>query len=81
MSEKCQRTAANMRETMLHRYDDGLQHKHDKCHLPYRQHCRSHPTSLTNGHDLNRKENESIGVIYEKIPKKTRLRIVKHRVH
>ena len=81
MSEKLQHTAATMRETMLHRYDDGLHHKHNKCHLPYRRHCRSHPSQLTNGHDLNREENESIGVIYEKIPKKSRLRIVKLRIH
>ena len=46
MSEKQQHTAAHMRELMEHRYGDGLYHKHNKMHITYRQHCRSHPVVL-----------------------------------
>ena len=43
MSERLQHTSASMREKMLLRYGDVLHHKHDKNHIHYRQHCRSHP--------------------------------------
>jgi hypothetical protein len=43
MSERSQRTAAGMRQKMLQRYGNTFHHKHDKNHLYYRQHCRSHP--------------------------------------
>ena len=46
MSEKQQHTAAHMRELMEHRYGDGLYHKHNKMHITYRQHCRSHPVVI-----------------------------------
>lgn len=84
MSERIQRTAATMRETMHARYDDGLHHKHDKCHLPYRLHWPSHPAStvqLVNGLDQKKEVHASTGTIREKNLKKTRLRIVKHRIH
>lgn len=47
MSERLQGTAKAMREKMLNRYDDGLPHKHDKNHIPYRQHYRTHPVQPT----------------------------------
>ena len=84
MSEKTQRTSAIMRETMHHRYDDGLHHKHDKCRLPYRLHWPSHPAytvQIADGHDQALEINESTGRVREKNLKKTRLRIVKHRIH
>lgn len=43
MSERLQHTAASMREKMLVRYGTTLHHKHDKNHIHYRQHCRTHP--------------------------------------
>jgi hypothetical protein len=43
MPDKIQHTAASLQQKMLARYSDGLHHKHNKHHLEYRQHCRSHP--------------------------------------
>lgn len=45
MSERIQHTSANMRKNMRRRYGDAFHHKHDKRHLEYRLHWRSHPTS------------------------------------
>ena len=85
MSEKQQHNAEMTREAMLHRYDDGLHHKHNKCRMPYRKHWRSHPAQLSNGHDQKKELNGSFGVeeqtVYQKTLKKTRLRIVKHLIH
>ena len=84
MSDRIQRTAATMRETMLNRYDDGFHHKHDKYHLPYRMHWPSHPRNtkqLSNGHEQTIEPNKSMSALGKKIVKKTRLRIVKHRIH
>jgi len=80
MSEKQQGTAHSMREKMLSRYSDGLHHKHDKNHIPYRQHCRSHPVQETNGHDIN-EENPSTGMIRAIKLRKIRKRLDKGRVH
>ncbi len=49
MPDKIQHTAASMQQKMLARYSDGLSHKHNKHHLEYRQHCRSHPCNQSNG--------------------------------
>lgn len=84
MSERIQRNAETLREHMLNRYDDGFHHKHNKCHLPYRMHWPSHPShshQLINKHDQTINSNESISEMGKKIIKKTRLRIVKHRIH
>jgi hypothetical protein len=43
MSERIQHTSALLREKMAHRYDDAFHHKHNKYHLNYRQHWKSHP--------------------------------------
>ncbi|KTC91477.1 hypothetical protein OQJ18_12465 [Fluoribacter dumoffii] len=48
MPDKIQHTAASLQQKMLARYSDGLPHKHNKHHLEYRQHCRSHPCTLNN---------------------------------
>lgn len=80
MSEKQQRTANTMREKMLHRYGDGLSHKHNKNHIPYRKHCRSHPVSMTNGFDME-EENESTGLIRAIKLRKTRKRLDKGHIH
>lgn len=84
MSERQQRTAAQMRETMLHHYDDTLHHKHDKYHLHYRQHWPSHPHNapqLANGHDKETPINESTGIIRERNLQKIRKRFDKGRFH
>ena len=84
MSEKTQRTAATMRNHMHQRYDDGLHHKHDKCHLPYRLHWPSHSNNSVqwvDGLDQAIDQKEPILTISKKIQKKTRLRIVKHNIH
>lgn len=80
MSEKLQRTAASMRERMLHRYSDGLQHKHNKNHVPYRKHCRSHPVQF----DTNLAEmevGESTGSLRAMKLRKIRKRLDKGRIH
>ena len=46
MSERKQHTSACMRENMGHRYGDAFHHKHDKRHLEYRLHWRSHPVTI-----------------------------------
>jgi len=46
MSERKQHTSACMHENMGHRYGDELHHKHDKRHLKFRHHWRSHPAKL-----------------------------------
>ena len=84
MSEKQQRTAASMRETMLHHYDDTLHHKHDKYHLSYRMHWPSHPShpvQAVNGHDVEKAINESTGIVRERNLQKTRKRFDKGRFH
>ncbi len=85
MSEKLQHTAATTRRTMLHRYDDGFHHKHNKSHLPYRQHCRSHIASWIKAVDdveSEKKVRLSTGRIREQNLQKIRKRIVdKGRFH
>lgn len=74
MSEKQQHTAARMREKMEHRYDDGLHHKHNTCHLPYRLHWPSHPTQHADGLDKKDAANQPIGLIEIRNSKKLRKR-------
>lgn len=81
MSEKQQHTAARMREKMLNRYGDGLHHKHNKLHNPYRQHCRSHPVQLTNGFEQEKSINGSTGLLHEMKLRKIRKRLDKGRIH
>lgn len=81
MSEKQQRTAASMREKMLNRYGDGLHHKHDKNHNPYRKHCKSHPVQLMNGHNKEDDINSSTGLLRAFKLRKIRKRLDKGRIH
>ncbi|KTC97198.1 hypothetical protein Lgee_1859 [Legionella geestiana] len=81
MSEKQQHTTCRLREKMLNRYDDGLHHKHDKYHMSYRQHARSHPVNgnaLTDGENA---ENLPTGLIREFRLRKIRKRLDKGRFH
>jgi len=43
MSDKKQHNSKDTNEKMERRYDDGHKHKHDKTHLEFRAHEKSHP--------------------------------------
>lgn len=82
MSEKLQRTAASMREKMLSRYGDEFHHKHDKNHISYRKHCKSHPVQSLNNKNLNEDTaNGSTGLLREFKLRKMRKRLDKGRIH
>ena len=83
MSERVQRTAASMREKMLHRYGDDLHHKHDKNHKPYRQHYRTHPVNVKSLEEWNGEQefNCSTGIIREFKLRKFRKRLAKGQIH
>jgi hypothetical protein len=81
MSEKIQHTAASMREKMLNRYNDGLDHKHNKNRHSYRHHYRSHPAS-PNGSTAEESELMcSTGQVREFNLRKTRKRLDKGHIH
>ena len=81
MSEKQQHTAASMREKMLERYGEGLHHKHNKNHISYRKHCRSHPVHPLNNMHTEEDQNTSTGLLREFNLRKTRKRLDKGRFH
>lgn len=83
MSEKIQGTAASLREKMLLRYDDEYYHKHNKNHLSYRGHCKSHPSkqAANNKEKWNLDGLGSTGLLREFKLKKVRLRFDKGRFH
>ena len=81
MSEKIQRTAASLREKMLNRYSDGLDHKHNKNHHSYRHHYRSHPANQTDNLVEESLMEGSTGTIREFKLRKTRKRLDKGRIH
>ncbi|MGC1181852.1 hypothetical protein [Legionella sp.] len=81
MPDKTQHTAASLQQKMLARYSDGNHHKHNKHHLKYRQHCRSHPSNQHN--IINNKEEltGSTGLLREFKLRKMRKRPDKGHVH
>lgn len=82
MSEKIQHTAASLREKMIHRYDDGLKHKHNKNHLSYRKHFKSHPCIQINEDEESKtKDSASTGLVREFKLRKIRKRLDKGRIH
>lgn len=81
MSEKLQGTAASMREKMLSRYGNELHHKHDKNHISYRKHFKSHPVQQSNGLDLVEENHASTGALREFKLRKMRKRLDKGRFH
>lgn len=83
MSERMQQTAASMREKMLQRYGDDRHHKHDKNHIAYRQHCRSHPVTPKSIEKWNGEQELhcSTGVIREFKLRKCRKGLVKPDIH
>lgn len=82
MTEKLQRTAADLREKMMIRYGDELSHKHNKNHLQYRLHARSHPAQPNNRIlEANLDVNYSSGLVREFKLRKMRKRLDKGRYH
>ena len=80
MPDKIQHTAASLQQKMLARYGDELHHKHNKHHLSYRKHYRSHPCNQNNNVD---EENStgSTGLLRELKLKKMRTRPDKGQFH
>lgn len=76
MSEKQQGNASAMCQRMLHRYGDGLHHKHDKNHILYRQHGKSHPKSA-----VEEEKQGSTGLLRIIKLRKVRKRLDKGRIH
>ena len=67
MSERMQRTAVSTRDKMLQRYGDEFHHKHDKNHIQFRRHCRSHPVErIYERPEGVRELNESTGLVGQK---------------
>lgn len=79
MPDKIQHTAASLQQKMLARYSDGLHHKHNKHHLQYRKHYRSHPCNQNN---IDEEElNGSTGLLREFKLRKMRKRPDKGQIH
>jgi hypothetical protein len=76
MSEKLQRNAQAIQDSMELRYDDGLNHKHNKSHKPYRLHQRTHPCLSPNY--LNQLD-ENQELIPNKLTKEFKLRRLRKR--
>ena len=81
MSEKLQHTAARLQEKMSHRYNDGLHHKHNKNHILYRQHCKSHPSIQSQESEIEPQVNQSTGLIRLFKLRNMRRRVDKGRYH
>jgi hypothetical protein len=81
MPDKTQHTAASMQQKMLERYNDGLHHKHNKDHLDYRQHWRSHPCNQKNELDEEGHLNGSTGLLRQFKLKKIRKRPDRGNTH
>ncbi len=80
MPDKIQHTAANLQQKMLVRYGDGIHHKHNKHHLEYRQHCRTHPCNPNNKFD-ELDINGSTGLLRQSNLKKMRKRPDRGQFH
>jgi hypothetical protein len=83
MTDKIQHTANHLRERMLARYGDAEEHKHkhNKNHLEYRMHERSHPASLTPNGANETEPNGSTGLVKQLNLKRIRKRLGTGRVH
>ncbi|MFT4060528.1 MAG: hypothetical protein QM652_13405 [Legionella sp.] len=79
MPDKTQHTAASLQQKMLTRYGD-VPHKHNKHHLEYRKHYRSHPSNSNNNVEED-ELNGSTGLLREFKLKKMRKRPDKGHFH
>ena len=80
MSERFQGTAARLHERMLQRYGDEMHHKHDKSHVTYRQHYRTHGV-VKSVKAINNEPYDSTGTVREINLRKFRRGLVKGRIH
>ncbi|MBA2648435.1 MAG: hypothetical protein H0U75_02345 [Legionella sp.] len=81
MSERIQHTAAALQEKMFQRYGDDLHHKHNKNHMTYRKHCKTHPSHPSRLEEESLYLNESTGLIREFKLRKVRKRLDKGQIH
>jgi hypothetical protein len=81
MSEKKQGTAYDMRLRMQNRYDDGLEHKHNKNHIPFRRHFKTHPVQLMDNPKPEDGSDTSTGLIREIKLKRVRKRVFSGGIH
>ena len=81
MSDKQQHTAFSLRNTMMNHYGDEIHHKHDKRHLPSRQHCRSHPHHTEAVENVIQEINHRTGLLRETNLRKYRKQIAKRMIH
>lgn len=83
MSEKTQGNARKTQESMERRYQEisSSHHKHDKRHLAYRQHCRTHGVHFEEKEDMIEKINTPTGTIRKQNLQKIRKRLAKNIFH
>lgn len=81
MSEKKQHQAERTRQQMYNRYGDTYHHKHDKRHLNYRMHCRSHFTQSKQEESTLPSINTSTGNVRQLNLQKIRKRLAKNIIH
>lgn len=81
MTEKRQGTSLHTHDKMLSRYDDGLTHKHNKNHLIFRRHSKSHPVQPINGSSGDNTQELSSGMLGEFKFRKLRKRMDKGHIH
>jgi hypothetical protein len=81
MSDKIQHTASGLQERMMHRYSDGLEHKHNKDHMEFRHHSKSHPCKIKQNILEEPITNGSTGLLREFKLRKMRKRLDKGRIH
>lgn len=81
MREKRQGTSLHTHDKMLNRYSDGLHHKHNKNHLLFRKHSKSHPAHPMNGLLNDDTLELASGMLREFNFRKIRKRMDKGHIH
>lgn len=81
MSERLQHTTSFIREKMSTRYANGIKHKHDKLHRPYRKHARTYPVYVNVCAEENFSENKPSGFVRRSNLRKLFTRLGKGRYH
>lgn len=81
MTERQQRTANSMREKMLKRYGNESSHKHNKNHLSFRLHSKSHPCKMSHRPEYNEEHPAPLGLNRELNLRKMRKRLDKGLIH
>lgn len=81
MSDKIQHTSIQLKEKMLLKYGDELHHKHNKDHLEYRRHCKTHPCKMSREYKPEPDYIGSTGLVRQLKLVKLRKRFDKGRFH